>query len=504
MSTQTQLSGSQQQIEIAPGGYTLQAPDLVGRVTTMNATESATRSESGRYEERLLEALTNVEVVTQNVFEIEVVSDSSPGSTPVSRSGVAVTTRDGEPAIVLRVPALAQQVEQAVLHTDEAGVSTWIFPELVTATAGASRGGAGEISFHLPRASAPVTPASTAVSSRGPISKLGRRLVRVFAWATDDIIGQGAFAVAKKWEGSHRPYAFRRVPFTNTSPVDWDSMTKGRALLLIHGTFSSAAGAFSELPAATIEQLSNRYGGRLFAFDHPSLHQSPQENVQKLIAMLPPGIQLDLDIITHSRGGLVGREFTERIKDFDTAGRQLKIGKAILVAAPNLGTILTDGDHGIEMVDRYTNLLTNLPDNAFTLTMEGVLMLVKLVLHGALKGLPGLQCMYPKGDYLKRLNASQPNATQYFVIGADFTPTAEALLARFAKLVAGKLIDGVFGEENDGVVPTRGSYESEAHTSGFPIKPEQRVVFEKSDEVHHCNYFAKERTQSQILEWVAR
>src|SRR4030095_6352878 len=153
---------------------------------------------------------------------------------------------------------------------------------------------------------------------------------------------------------------------------------------------------------------------------------------------------------------------------------------------------------------RLDTWASHLPDNAYTLTMEGVLMLVKLVLHGALKGLPGLQCMYPRGDYLKRLNASQPNASQYFVIGADFTPTSEALLARFAKRVADKLIDGVFGEENDGVVPTRGGSESEAHTSGFPIKPEQRVVFTKSDEVHHCNYFGKERTQSQILEWVAR
>jgi hypothetical protein len=502
MATQTLLNGSQTQIEIAPGGYTIQAPDLVGRVMTMTARESATRSEGGRYEDRLLEAMSNVELDSQNVFEIEVISDSAPGSAVAARSGIAATTRDGEPAILLRVPSLGQKVEQAVLYADEAGVSRWIFPESVVTQPGSARGGAGEVVFHLPRLSAPTPPAAVEGQSRGPISKLGRRLVRVFAWATDDIIGKGAFEVARRWESSRRPYAFRRVPLNDSSPVDWNTLANGRSLLLIHGTFSSAASAFSEFPPATIDELSRVYEGRLFAFDHPSLHQSPKENVKTLFEMLPPGIQLDLDIVTHSRGGLVGRELTERIKDFDTAGRRLTVGKAILVAAPNLGTILTDGDHGIDMLDRYTNLLTNLPDNAFTLTMEGVLMMVKLVLHGALKGLPGLECMYPKGDYLKRLNASPPNSSQYFIIGANFTPNDEALLARFAKRVADKLVDGIFGEENDGVVPTRGSYESAPHTNGFPVNAERRVVFDKDDQIHHCNYFGKERTCKEILQWL--
>jgi hypothetical protein len=101
------------------------------------------------------------------------------------------------------------------------------------------------------------------------------------------------------------------------------------------------------------------------------------------------------------------------------------------------------------------------------------------------------------------LNASPPNSSQYFIIGANFTPNDEALLARFAKRVADKLVDGIFGEENDGVVPTRGSYESEPHTHGFPVMAERRIVFDKDDQVHHCNYFGKERTCKEILQWLA-
>ena len=503
MSFQTPLTGSQLPVEIAPGGYTLEAPDLAGSVTTMSAGESATRSGGGRYEDRLLEAMSYVEVQSQNVFEVEVVSDLAQPAGP-NRGGLAASTREGEPAIRLRVPALGNRVDQAVLYTDEAGVSSWIFPQQASGPTITARGGAGEIVFHLPRKSAPIPPETDERASRGQISKLGRRLVRVLAWATDDIVGQGALAVATRWETSNRPYAFRGIPLTDPKTVvDWNVMTQGRALFLIHGTFSSAGSAFGELSQATIERLSQIYGGRVFAFDHPSLYPSPEENAQKFLDMLPQDVELDLDIITHSRGGLVGREFTERLADLHTAGRQIRIRKAILVAAPNLGTILTDGDHGIDMLDRYTNLLTSLPDNAYTLTMEGVLTVVKLVLHGALHSLPGLRCMYPKGDYLKRLNASQPTQTEYYVIASDFTPTSEALLTGLFKRAANKLVDGIFGEENDGIVPTRGSYESEQSTPGFPVHDTHRVVFGKDDQVHHCNYFGQERTSRQILEWVA-
>jgi len=508
MPNQTPLTGSQLPIEIAPGGYTLQAPELFGRVTKMSGTESATRSDSGHYEDRLLEAMQQVEVHTQNVFEIEVTADTLAGS-PFStiRSGdLLVATRENEPAIVLRAPSLGDQVEQVVLYTDEAGVSRWIFPEIANSqTAGATRGGSGEIIFHLPRNGAPTPPvAADEQASRGPISKLGRRLVRVLAWSTDDIVGQGALAVATRWETARRPYALRPLPFTDGEPrVAWDTVRQGRALLLIHGTFSSSRSAFAHLPQTTIDQLCHLYGGRLFAFDHPSLHHSTQQNAQTLLDLLPAGIELNLDILTHSRGGLLGRELTERLPDLNRAGRQLKIHKAILVAAPNRGTILTDGDHGIEMLDRYTNLLTSLPDNAYTLTIEGILLVVKLLLHGALKGLPGLQNMYPKGEYLQRLNASLAHDTQYYALAANFTPSAPGLLARFGKWAADKYIDGVFGEDNDGVVPTRGSYECEPESPGFPVLPERLVVFEKDDQIHHCNYFTSERLNRQIIEWLS-
>ena len=209
-------------------------------------------------------------------------------------------------------------------------------------------------------------------------------------------------------------------------------------LLLIHGTFSTALAAFSTLPQSTYDQLAHMYGGRMFAFDHPSMHHSSQQNAQMLLDMLPQGLELDLDILTHSRGGLVGRELTEQLANLQPHGRKIAIHKAIFVAVPHRGTILTDGDHLIDMFDRYTNLLTSLPDNAYTLTMEGIFLLVKLAAHGALKGLSGLHSMYPAGDYLRRLNASPSHDTRYYAAAANFTPTDPGLLARLGKYVADK------------------------------------------------------------------
>ena len=88
---------------------------------------------------------------------------------------------------------------------------------------------------------------------------------------------------------------------------DWARLGAGRALLFVHGTFSSCD-AFHDLPPAVMEELSARYGGRLFAFDHPTLSDDPAANAEYLLAQLPAGTSLTVDIVCHSRGGLVARE----------------------------------------------------------------------------------------------------------------------------------------------------------------------------------------------------
>jgi hypothetical protein len=490
MLTSTPLNGDAYPTPVAPG-ITIHAPGLGGSVTRMSAADSITRSDGGSHEAPL-------------VLEFDITMNITPiAPAAPTRSGIAQpTTSDGEPAIVLRVPELDPHRGYAVLHTDEAGVSRWIFPQPST-DAASTRGGA-EIVFHLPRASAPLADQKDGeATTRGRIAKLGRRLVRVLTWATDDIVGRGALAVAQRWEEAKRPYGLRLVESAHGgAPIDWAALGSGRALLLLHGTFSTAGAAFASLEPQTYAALREVYRDRIFAFEHPSLHHDPQHNIARLLDMLPPDAKLDLDIIAHSRGGLVGRELTERLHDHARGDREITIRRAIFVAAPNLGTILTDPDHGITMLDRYTNLLTSLPDNAYTLTMEGVLMLVKLVLHGSLKALPGLQSMLPGGPFLDRLARSPRSSTEYYALAANFTPTSASLLQRFGYVVADKLIDGVFGEDNDGVVPTRGALHGPPASPNFPIPADRRHVFASADLINHCNFFASPVVNDKIRMWL--
>jgi hypothetical protein len=505
MATRTTLDGSPRGIPIAPGGYSLEAPGLRGAVTEMTASESATRADAGTHEPPLQDALREAEIHSVKVFEIEAGSIDRSAAAEATRAGASLTTESGEPAILLRTPSLGEQTEQAVLYTDEAGVTRWIFPRAVAGGQGApSRGGGGgTVEFLLPRDSAPLPPeADAAPGTRGPLTKLGRRLVRVLAWATEDVIGQGALAVARFWEEKRRPYGFRRVPFDDPAPVSWEALGRGRALLLIHGTFSTAPSAFRLLPAETLGSLATLYGGRVFAFDHPTLHHSPSENVQQFLGLLPPQADLELDIVCHSRGGLVTRELSERLSRYDGQGRNVRVRRAVFAGTPHRGTILTDSAHGIQMLDRYTNLFTELPDDAFTITAEALFMVAKLLYHGAIRALPGLRSMYPPGDYLQSLNAGTDHQTRYYALAADYKPRGASLLSRFGWALADAAVDGVFGEANDGVVPTRGGYELESPATGFPVRPEQRVVFGKEDVIHHCNYFGAPRVSEQILTWL--
>ena len=90
--------------------------------------------------------------------------------------------------------------------------------------------------------------------------------------------------------------------------ADWARLGEGRALVLVHGTFSTAHGAFGSLPRTTMTALHEAYGGRVVALDHHSVSVTPKENAELLAGLVPDGAALEVDLVTHSRGGLVGRE----------------------------------------------------------------------------------------------------------------------------------------------------------------------------------------------------
>ncbi len=502
------LTGTASPIQIGTEGYTLRAPGLVGEVRAMSAVENTTRGDGGLKEPALQAAIRQAGMVPGAVFELAIESES-PATKPdgTRADGLTATTREGEPAVELAVPHLQPGVAYAVLYTDEADVSRWVMPE--NPPDGAVPAGA-PVRFNLPRESAPPPPAaSDGTVTRGSGTKLGRRLVRLVAWAGAPLLGPAVRAAAQAWEEAKRPYGLHRVTpegYTGATvqgtPAAWSELGAGRALLLLHGTFSSSEASFAALGREALATLAGRYPAGVFAFNHPSLHHAPEANVQFFLDQLPPELSLDLDVMTHSRGGLVGRELVRRLGALAAQGRAVQVRKALLVASPNQGTILTDPKHGIDLLDRYTNLLTDLPDSVYTYVLEGVLALVKLSAFIALAELPGLNCLPPNNPYLQGLNAAAEGGAEFYAISADFTPDAPGLLARLGKLAGDKFIDSVFGGANDVVVPTLGGYAAGDHTGGFPLDEAHRVIFSGAARVHHSNYFSTPVVRAQILEWL--
>lgn len=59
--------------------------------------------------------------------------------------------------------------------------------------------------------------------------------------------------------------------------------------------------------AASAPQIDRTYQDRIIGYDHPTSSVSPQDNAAAFLEMIPPDVTLELDIICHSRGGLVAR-----------------------------------------------------------------------------------------------------------------------------------------------------------------------------------------------------
>ena len=223
----------------------------------------------------------------------------------------------GEEALVLETPDLGAEVGQVVLAVDEQGAVTWNFPETSQRDVEPPqvRGDGGTKRFVIRRTTPPAPPGAER-TDRGLFGAIGRKFLKVFIYpVADRILGPVTEHFANKWENHQRPYklrAFRPGEFRSpalaplTGP-EWQLMAGGPALLFVHGTFSTSHGGFNELPDATMAELHRRYEGRVFAFDHFTLSHSPQENVAELAARMPDGLELEVDVVSHSRGGLVTR-----------------------------------------------------------------------------------------------------------------------------------------------------------------------------------------------------
>lgn len=408
-----------------------------------------------------------------------------------------------EPAVEIQVSDPGEDVAQVAMTVDEHGVVSWHFAE-ASEVGEATRGepAARTRTFRIPLER---TAAGEGEATRGLASAIGQKLIKVYAFPLGKkLIGHLTATYGEQLELQRTPYRVRTfTPDDYASPeatvvdaASWERLAQGPALLMIHGTNSRTHTAFGGLPRPFVEEMHRRYEGRVFAFDHPTLTHTPRQNIEVLLAAVPEGLTLEVDIVCHSRGGLVSRVLSEKQGELGVAGRQVRVRKVVFVGTPNAGTRLADEACIGDYIDTATNLLDALPTNGVTDALGYVLTGVKLLATGLWTGLKGLQSMQPGGPFGAWLNAGDRGETAYFALTSDYTPTHP----RLASLVANRLVDQVFRQaRNDMVVPTDGVYE--ANGSGyFPI--EAQLVLGADDGVAHTQFFQHGRSTAQIAAWL--
>jgi hypothetical protein len=501
--TTVTLTGGSAAVSLAPG-YSLRAPGLEGTAELELPTSSGTRG-AGLPSASLEEALAAQDMRIARTIDLAIAGRPAASASGMLRSAT------GTQAVELETPDPGPEKGQVVLATDESGVMRWHFPLPVPGTDGMRAGAGPRLRYRIDVPAVRQPPAGAA-GTRSLLGTVGRKVLKVLVYPlTDPVVGAVSEFFAEKWEGKNRPYQLRAFgPGDYTAPGganvgagDAARLSAGRTLLFVHGTFSTAHGGFGDLPPALMQELHARYGGRVIAFNHHTLSHDPKRNVDELLRRIPAGV--DVDIICHSRGGLVARVLAEKPSRFGLDTNGVRVKRVVFVGVPNAGTQLADPAHMTHFLDRMTSALNLFPAAGVTDVLEGILTAVKVIGHGALKSLDGLAAMNPEGAFLKTLNSGTPQpGVEYYAVAADFEPDNDGLRALLLDGVA----DRVFGDAaNDLVVPQLGVHHPQHGGSAiggfFPIVPDHCLVLAPGERMVHTRLFTHPDTAARIRTWLS-
>jgi pimeloyl-ACP methyl ester carboxylesterase len=479
-------------VPVATDGVVLTTPGLAGTAQVhypggrgMRAADQATAA--------FLDALDQAGVEEQ--LTVEITGTAEVDGVEGSRAA------GGDTDILAEVPGPGTGLGQFLLYLAEDGTASWHLPVDVEAEerAVATRGG-DRRTYRVPRAVLPPAP----TGHRGLAGAVASKLLKVLVFPLiDPVLGKVGDFFAARWERQHRRNLLRSFDTTayrlaDAGPApDWAALSAGPALLFLHGTGSRSHTGFGRVPEALLAELHRRYGGRVLAMDHFTVSVDPTENARWLATTLPDRAGLTVDVIAHSRGGLVGRVLAEHAEELGLGGK-LTVRTLVMVGTPNAGTVLADREHLGRLLDRLTNLAQLVPDNPVTDTIDVVLTLLKQLAVGAFGGLSGIMAMDPRGRYLlDYLNRPATTAAAYRAVASNFEPAQGSSLLRTAR---DGLTDVIFGTaHNDLVVPTDGVFEIGGLAGFAPVDP---LVFTAEAGVDHSSYWTQPAFERKILEWL--
>jgi pimeloyl-ACP methyl ester carboxylesterase len=304
-------------------------------------------------------------------------------------------------------------------------------------------------------------------------------------------------------------------------PTDVRGPFNGRTLVLVHGTFSNAGNMLAEFngTAAGRQFLGRAMQGgksydRVLLFEHPTLSVSPVMNALELGRALA-GSGGQIDVVAHSRGGLVVRWWLEAFGNSLRTNAQVR---AVLAGSPLAGTSLAAPDK----IQNALSLISNIGTFAEkTLGLVGIanpflwvaskLVEVIVSVTGALAKtpildavsalVPGLagQSLVTNNHEINRLRLGPAAITpEYYAIVSNFETANPGwkFWKNFRKDRAMDVAsDTIFPSDNDLVVDT-------SSMTSLGVKDLKLAGpscnYHTSDTVWHCNYFRQEKSINYI------
>jgi CHAT domain-containing protein len=357
--------------------------------------------------------------------------------------------------------------------------------------------------------------------------RLGLNLAKLPAWLITKALirliedrlepGPGLFT----WEdATKQPWS------KNRSPANFDHFDVEKPILVfIHGTASSTRGSFSAfLPVdvqAQWEELKKLFDGGIYAFEHRTLSDSPVDNAIDLLEALPPNARVN--IVSHSRGGLVGdlismtsvnedllarfdrkdpelkqadaydRQQLEKLEKL-IAEKQIRIERFVRCASPSRGTLLAG-----ENIDVFLSVLTNLVGlipavggtPLYEVTKRIALEIIRSRTEPSL--VPGLEAMMPQSPLVALLNnMNAPADSGIGVVAGDIA--GGNWLKRLGVFASDHII--YESRDNDLVVNTDAMFHGVRRSvAGY--------VFDQGADVSHFNYFRNPRTRAALVDWLS-
>ncbi len=280
------------------------------------------------------------------------------------------------------------------------------------------------------------------------------------------------------------------------------SAINGKALLFCHGIFSSTVGAFEGLlgDPAFLAPLLTSYNKNVLAWDHYTLSKTTALNANNLLMeQLGALHNVTLDIVCHSRGGGVIRNFVENPNNIQTLAKQgVKINKVVFVAGACLGSQLAEAQN-TDRLFRRLNMLFWFFKGAPAGFIKAILTIIKLLATIA-QQMPGVESMNPVGTEITELNKfGKTAAAEYDYIRAhyDFHALPAKLLQEF--LWDNGVFDGAANDlvvpydgasPNPGYLPNQQSIMKDAYHYGDEKNPQSVVM--------HLNFFTQPETKSEL------